>query len=890
MKTLTSLIPAVCVLLVSAPPHAAAAGSDQTSEASAALAGLTEPGRVPRPHLFVDPWKKWAKDPVSVPLSLQVLNLQAESNSPVCVTLGTDRYAAAGLDCDTVTNTPGTVFGLKMHRDYKLTVIATNLSSAQLFLKINPPWEPLSTSGKNEAPRQYVLLVDNLSSMPLTEYTTPSFGNWDCGYYSNSWTIQITDARPYHWYADDSSDDPGPAPGDGSFVSIGGAKDIKTNTVSLDWSVSLGRLFDGTAAGRLRIRESGLSPEIYTPTNLYYVAGSEIERSQVDLVASSGDGVLRQVRAYQAFVDILAQTNQTLLNFYHTSQVATNKNASGIYTNITGSPFVVWTLQNPEPATTNKLYIIETRNGASSTNSLVFNPASTTETWTLRYGTGTEERVETRGVTFTYSPVTNRFETVAIRYASSNSPAYKCLETYTLFGWGWELTQSSLDPDNSNLITTFSYNTNTGDLVTYGRPAVFRYPDGYWEKRLYDHDYFLGALQYVLRPNKSYPADPADATLDNTYLVEYIYNATYGNVDDIMHYYNGHTYSYNCHTPSDAFRDDIVGAYSWPPFVESWDARFCMDGDDNELGAYALLADGSNPTGLADHPLCYSDNRNANMVMYYHGGVYDPATRAFTPNGTDTSDGPDWRQSVIYFGYPEHYESGEDAMVRVDSAEGQPLYTCSSYPGYVYLEPNRSYRVARIFQGGSLVQQEWSVFTGASDVNNPAFDLYQRYVYQNDSLGHPTNILVYNGSSPSAARTIYQADYRGGAANDCQLPLWTHGRDRQAHRIPVRLAQTGCHGHPEGRQRGRRLCRAGGHCHGHTLRPDRQAARTGPLQRQPGPDQSLALRPRRTADQRHRPAGPDHHHRLRPGRSARHHHAAQRRHRHPGELPGPPAG
>jgi hypothetical protein len=97
MKPLTSVIPAVCVLLISAPPPAAAASSSQTSEASVALAGLTEPGRVPRPHLFVDPWKKWAKDPVSVPLILEVRDLYAESNSLVCVTLGTDSAEKASL-------------------------------------------------------------------------------------------------------------------------------------------------------------------------------------------------------------------------------------------------------------------------------------------------------------------------------------------------------------------------------------------------------------------------------------------------------------------------------------------------------------------------------------------------------------------------------------------------------------------------------------------------------------------------------------------------------------------------------------------------------------------------------------------------------------------------
>ena len=63
--------------------------------------------------------------------------------------------------------------------------------------------------------------------------------------------------------------------------------------------------------------------------------------------------------------------------------------------------------------------------------------------------------------------------------------------------------------------------------------------------------------------------------------------------------------------------------------------------------------------------------------------------------------------------------------------------------------------------------------SAVTGVGEPVFDLSQRCVYQNDTLGHPTNILAYNGSSSSAARTIYQADYRGGAAGDGQFPLWT---------------------------------------------------------------------------------------------------------------------
>jgi len=135
------------------------------------------------------------------------------------------------------------------------------------------------------------------------------------------------------------------------------------------------------------------------------------------------------------------------------------------------------------------------------------------------------------------------------------------------------------------------------------------------------------------------------------------------------------------------------------------------------------------------------------------------------------ADGPDWRQSVIYYGYPEHLEPAEDDRVNVTSAEGQTLQERPGFSG-VFLKPNGSYKEARIFQAGSLVQRELSVFTGTNVTGEPQFDLYRKYVYQNDSLGHATNIVLYDGANSAISRTIYQADFKGSASNDGELPLW----------------------------------------------------------------------------------------------------------------------
>src|SRR5439155_11283888 len=87
------------------------------------------------------------------------------------------------------------------------------------------------------------------------------------------------------------------------------------------------------------------------------------------------------------------------------------------------------------------------------------------------------------------------------------------------------------------------------------------------------------------------------------------------------------------------------------------------------------------------------------------------------------------------------------------------------------LSPSRSSRETSILHGGSLAQRELHIFTGLNEFGAAQFDLVGMWIYQNDSLGHPTNIVWIDGST-AVSRSIYTADYRGTNTFDGDLLLW----------------------------------------------------------------------------------------------------------------------
>ncbi|HYG33889.1 MAG TPA: RHS repeat domain-containing protein, partial [Clostridia bacterium] len=427
-------------------------------------------------------------------------------------------------------------------------------------------------------------------------------------------------------------------------------------------------------------------------------------------------------------------------------------------------------------------------NGINSTNSIVCNTNSDTATWVLRYGKGSEERVETRGVVVSLGTTTNRVETVDIRYAGAANPTYRATETYRKYPWGFELIETRLDPDNNpgtanDLVTSISYHTNSGAPFSYGKPLSFVYPDGYWEKRLYYEDIgwwlefganYPGTLEYVITPNQDLPANPDSADIVNSTVQNHWTSGDWGEFSDI---YNMDTNTDWSSTGAETvFRRQEIGQFLSEDASGLLEVREMVEHSRPEasagfgyLGTRTVTFTEDAGFGYYPHPVHSFDGTGAIQESYYHGGVYNPATRTFVVGANGPGAGPDWRQSTIFWNYDQR-AADEDAAngrpwVSVSRAESEPLYYGA------WLGRYRNWRESLIYQKGSLVQKEQYVFTGVNGVNEPLFELVALWIYKNDALGHLTNITWFDGTN-GVSRVIYEADYRGTNTFDGELKLW----------------------------------------------------------------------------------------------------------------------
>ncbi len=723
------------------------------------------------------PWDSWAEDPLFALMKVQS-QVMAESNSSYQVSFSQTNLIGYGGGCDnTVTNTNSASVEMPFYKPFQLTVQGSNLYYIQCDLTAMAGVSLMDARRvRDNFPNNIKFLINDVEGGMLSDFNYTN----SCGYYSNSWKVEIRwDARP-RWRLDDDSNEPDRAPGDGSSLQLGPGMSLSTNRSQIEWNVSLGHLLDNNSAGKLRLLNNGLFASVYTPSNLFYTCKSTNIRSQLELVITNQmSGELRQVKAPQAFVDIVPGTNQYSLKFYHPSQVGSQTNSQGIYTNISGNYFVSWQVVNPDnnPAISNRLHIIENRNGWSRTNILEFNSASSL--WTLKEGEGSEQKIETRLVSFasntSVSPArSNRLETVEIKYYGGQISS-QSIEKYELFPWGWNLVETRLDPNGANLSTRMEYYTE-GELYEIGRVKYVFNPNGTWEKRIYNgwDSGEPGTLGKVLRPWKDSPLTPQEADESNSHRTEY---AAYS--EEGVPMYN-RQYLYNNDTGYDFWIREET--YSENPdygdTLERFEGKQICEDMTLSVGAYRRFFAPTAPWGLADHPLECSKSGEPVQYYYYDHGSYNPSTRVFSydPNNhLYTSDAslvinPDRRQTIIYCGLEsmDIYGLENDTYRNI----GVQLYTMEDHvcDRLLYYYVGQSWKETTVYSQGLPVLREKYACSGTNAWGEPVFELLYQEVLANDTLGHTTNITRMDPVS-GLPRTTYSADYRGNNVMDGSLLL-----------------------------------------------------------------------------------------------------------------------
>lgn len=715
--------------------------------------------------------------------------------------------------------------------------------TAQVTLFVNPPPQ-LTINPYNPAPTYAVEVNGPNSSLQSDGSTEVNLQNPGSGNVSTNYsTLQISSSKFGHYGVGSGCDDPTIPPGTANWMQMGPGCTKDTNAISLQWMVSLGRTFDGLAAGDLAIFDTGLSSESYTPDALYYngsmtnlytiitlgsLQGTTNFDTSVILVTTNvctlvtngaagqvytnSNTLLRQVKAYQTFVDILSpNTNETVLNFYLSSQVGTNEDTNGLFTSITGSPYVTWTLQNPNPGSATGLNVVESRNGTSITQSLAEAASAGGMTWTLTQGSGSATRVETRQVTFAGLPTTNRIELDTISYGGSSHPAYQCYETYNFYPWGSELVQTRI-PNNPDYVTTYQYYTATDgsdpdDPYNFGYSQLKStvYPDGYWELRQYGvvdpfdiyalipmiifHPY-IDATAGGITSLGSGPPDPSTCSMtvyDNSWW-DWGAGPDSGVYVDLTDTGDYVTYDQNLNEP-------VTGQESGTGVMDegflmpegdlrgAWNGNAVAGGLDTPPNVTYDYADDA-PVGLAGHEYSHYYNGLLNCSQqfdYYDYGTFDPMGNAFTYNTTNhifiiggitNAELPDFRQTSVAEldggpSDPEGYSGVDSYAQDVSTIDGHAWQVSS------YLQANKSTKSTRVYQTGDLVQTETYVYTGSSDGEvgviytdgvEPRWAMLTKLRYYCDSLGHPTNIVSLDPVS-GQTRTLYTANYRSAGAD-----------------------------------------------------------------------------------------------------------------------------
>lgn len=224
--------------------------------------------------------------------------------------------------------TPSAVVNLKPNQTYTLTMGGYSTYHASAIL--TPPSLNdifASKSIANQPARIYSVYFLDPATLKWTKacpYQAPSWCTADdWSDFTCSFQIQVRPdlgARPVTkprqrsasgddqgddaWTCEKPAIDASTAPGDGSAVAMSSSKLGDPSSTRFNWSVNMGRLWNGAGAGAISLDETRLSTNVYTPTMLNYVPPSDDTNELAVIMDLDDTNCISQISAPQAFATI----------------------------------------------------------------------------------------------------------------------------------------------------------------------------------------------------------------------------------------------------------------------------------------------------------------------------------------------------------------------------------------------------------------------------------------------------------------------------------------------------------------------------------------------------------------------------------------------------------
>lgn len=306
---------------------------------------------------------------------------------------------------------------------------------------------------------------------------------------------------------------------DGASAPAGEASALRPGRVT--WSVGLGSLKNGHAAGVLSLREPGLTTGVYTPDALIYdSADVEVHRIIVS-------GHLKQIDANQCLVNLaeLISGVSYEIQFYGRAQIDyDHPNPDDTYNPKSGAvPFVTYRVENPNPPATNKLRITKTAT-LGGTRSWWTELQDNTSYWQVIDWTNTP--VGTVGVSQSHWTHSGSSEFVDIQDSAGTTVA-RTEKIHDTFAWGSELIYEIVGSGSANPLTTYyAYHGDPSLVGNYSKLYSVGRPDGSWVRyEYYDDLETRGQIFRTYKPYLDSPAAPIYATVSSGEVTEYTYTA-----------------------------------------------------------------------------------------------------------------------------------------------------------------------------------------------------------------------------------------------------------------------------------------------------------------------------------------------------------------------------